>query len=166
MWNVCRSQMRMSRKSLRCTGICSRKSKFIVTYTSWCYTTHSGYVFYSPLSGLTSSCTRLLDHTQRRAAVSRTPLNEWSVRRRDFYLTTHNTHNRQTSMPQVGFFFCKMIHLLLSDLEIQTSMIKMHLACQNHHKKARSVLIAWADVYNLCIPCRIEGRWPRTEHLW
>ena len=43
--------------------------------------------------------TRLLDHTQRRTTVGRTPLNEWSVRRRDLYLTTHNNHNRQTSMP-------------------------------------------------------------------
>ena len=44
-----------------------------------------------------------LDHTQRRTTVGRTPLVEWSARRRDLYLTTHNTHNRQTSMPPVGF---------------------------------------------------------------
>ena len=41
-----------------------------------------------------------LDHTQRRSTVGRTPLDEWSARRRDIYLTTQNTHNRQTSMPQ------------------------------------------------------------------
>jgi hypothetical protein len=44
-----------------------------------------------------------LDHTQRRTTVSRTPLDEWSARRRDFYLTTHNTRNRQISMPRVWF---------------------------------------------------------------
>jgi len=33
----------------------------------------------------------------------RTPLDEWSARRRDLYLTTHDTHNRQTFMPPVGF---------------------------------------------------------------
>ena len=44
-----------------------------------------------------------LDHTQRRITVGRTPLDEWSARRRDFYLTTHDTHNRETSMPPVGF---------------------------------------------------------------
>ena len=44
-----------------------------------------------------------LDHTQRRTKVGRTPLDEWSARRRDLYLKTHNTHNRQTSMPPVGF---------------------------------------------------------------
>jgi hypothetical protein len=44
-----------------------------------------------------------LDHTQRRSTVGRTPLDERSVRRRDLYLTTHDTHNRQISMPPVGF---------------------------------------------------------------
>ena len=44
-----------------------------------------------------------LDHTQRPSTVGRTPLDEWSARRRDLYLTTHDTHNRQISMPPVGF---------------------------------------------------------------
>ena len=44
-----------------------------------------------------------LDHTQRRTTVSRTSLDEWSALRRDLYLTTHDTHNRQISMPPVGF---------------------------------------------------------------
>ena len=43
------------------------------------------------------------DHTQRRSTVGRTPLDELSGRRRDLYLTTHDTHNRQISMPPVGF---------------------------------------------------------------
>jgi len=34
--------------------------------------------------------------------LRRTPLNEESVSRRDLYLTTHNTHNRQTSTPRRG----------------------------------------------------------------
>ena len=44
-----------------------------------------------------------LDHTQRRSTVGRTPLDERLARRRDLYLTTHETHNRQISMPPVGF---------------------------------------------------------------
>jgi len=44
----------------------------------------------------------LLDHKQRRTTVGRTPLDEWSVRRRDLYLTTQKTYNRQTSMPSGG----------------------------------------------------------------
>ena len=56
-----------------------------------------------PQWAMASSFTRFLDHTQRRTTVVRTPLDEWSDRRRDLYLITHNTHNRQTSMPPVGF---------------------------------------------------------------
>jgi len=48
-----------------------------------------------------SSFTRFLDHTQRRTTVDRTPLDEWSARRRDLYLTTHNTHNWQTSPGEI-----------------------------------------------------------------
>jgi hypothetical protein len=39
----------------------------------------------------------------RHATVGRTPLDEGPARRRDLYLTTHNTHKRQTSMPPVRF---------------------------------------------------------------
>jgi len=56
-----------------------------------------------PTRAMASSFTRFLDHTQRRTTVGRTPLDEWSARRRNLYLTTHNTHNRQTSMPPAGF---------------------------------------------------------------
>ena len=44
-----------------------------------------------------------LDHTQRRTTIGRTPLDKSSARRRELYLTTHDTHNRQISMPPVGF---------------------------------------------------------------
>jgi hypothetical protein len=37
---------------------------------------------------------RFLDHTQWRTTVGRTPLNEWSARRRDLYPTTHNSHDK------------------------------------------------------------------------
>jgi len=43
-----------------------------------------------------------LDHTQWRTTVGRSPLDEWSARRRDLYLTTHNTHNKHPG-PLVGF---------------------------------------------------------------
>jgi len=41
--------------------------------------------------------------TLKQTTLGGTPLNEGSARRRDFYLSTRNTHNRQTSMPQTGF---------------------------------------------------------------
>jgi hypothetical protein len=41
--------------------------------------------------------------TLRRITFGRTPLDEWSVRHRDLYLTKHNTHKRQTSIAPGGF---------------------------------------------------------------
>ena len=41
--------------------------------------------------------------TLRNTTIGRTPLEEWPARRRDLYLTAHNTHNRQTSIPPAGF---------------------------------------------------------------
>jgi len=40
-----------------------------------------------------ASFLRFLDYTQRRTTVGRTSLDELPARRRDLYLTTHNTHN-------------------------------------------------------------------------
>jgi hypothetical protein len=48
---------------------------------------------------MASSFTRFLDHTQRRATVGRTTLDEWSARRRDLYLTTHT---QQTNIHAPG----------------------------------------------------------------
>ena len=50
-----------------------------------------------------SSLSRIHVHTQWRTTVGRTPLDEWSARRRDHYLTKHSTHNWQASMPSAGF---------------------------------------------------------------
>ena len=48
-----------------------------------------------PYRGITIT----LSHT----TVGRAPLDVWSARRSDLYLTTHNTHNRQTSMHSAEF---------------------------------------------------------------
>jgi hypothetical protein len=42
---------------------------------------------------------------QRRTTVGRSSVDELLARRRDFYLTTHNTHDRHTTTPPVGFFY-------------------------------------------------------------
>jgi hypothetical protein len=49
------------------------------------------------------SLSGLHDHTQTHPTLSRTPLDEWSDRRRDLSLTTYNIHNREISMPSAGF---------------------------------------------------------------
>jgi hypothetical protein len=57
----------------------------------------------SPQWARVSSFMKFLDHKPRRTTVGRTPLDEWSARRIELYLTTPNTRNRKTSMPTVGF---------------------------------------------------------------
>jgi hypothetical protein len=50
---------------------------------------------------MVSSFTRFRDHTQRRATVGGTPLDEWSARRTDLHMTTH-THTKQTNIHAAG----------------------------------------------------------------
>ena len=52
---------------------------------------------------MASSFLRFLDPTQWRISFGRPLQDEWSAHRRDLYLTTHNTHSRQTSVPPPGF---------------------------------------------------------------
>ena len=49
----------------------------------------NGCLFYGLYGTVNILCGK--NHTQRRTTVGRTPLDEWSARRRDLYLTTHNT---------------------------------------------------------------------------
>jgi hypothetical protein len=82
-------------------GLCSSQGIFLVIHI---YLSLFLYVWrHSRQWVMTSSFTRFLDHTQRRTTVGRTPLDKWSARSRDLYLTIYNTHNRQTSMPPVWF---------------------------------------------------------------
>ena len=41
--------------------------------------------------------------TLRHTTLGRTPLDEWSAQCTDLFLTTRNTHKRQTPMPLAGF---------------------------------------------------------------
>jgi hypothetical protein len=69
------------------------------------YVKHGAFTFQnffwhdSPNWDRASSFTRFFNHTQRRTTVGRTPLDEWSARSRDLYLTTHNIHNRHIHAP-------------------------------------------------------------------
>jgi len=83
--------------SVHCTIFLHEKfKKFILLFFLWCC---------DPTWFTASSFTRFLDHTQLDTTVDRTPLDEWSASRRDLYLTTYNSHNRQTSISPVLFEF-------------------------------------------------------------
>jgi hypothetical protein len=57
--------------------------------------------FTTHLRVLASSFLRFRDHTQIHTSVSRTPLDEWSARRRDLYLT-NTQHSQQTKIYALG----------------------------------------------------------------
>jgi len=50
-----------------------------------------------------SSFLRFLDNTKRRNTVGGNPLDEWSARRKDLYVTTHNNHKGHISLPPEEF---------------------------------------------------------------
>jgi len=68
---------------------------------------------------MASSFLIFLDHTQRRTTVGMTPLYEWSARRRDLYLTTHDTHNRQISMRPGGIRTHDLSRRAAADLRLR-----------------------------------------------
>ena len=45
----------------------------------------------------------IIEVSRSHTTTHHTPLDKWSARRRDLYLTTSNTHKRQTSLSPVGF---------------------------------------------------------------
>jgi len=55
-------------------------------------------------------------HSVIHTTLDRTPLDEWSARRRSLYLTTHNTHHRQTPIPAAGL----ELTILASERQQQT----------------------------------------------
>jgi hypothetical protein len=89
-------------------------SRTILYFFLWCC---------DPTQAITSSFTRFQDHTQRSTTLGMTPLDESPARLRNLYLTTHDTHNRQTSMPPVRFE-PKPIGYHIIYLKVITSRIK------------------------------------------
>jgi hypothetical protein len=76
-------------------------------YSSCSWKTQNTYTYCAPPPLPTAVWVGLLTVEASRShsdtPVCRAPLDEWSARRRDLYLTTHNTHERQTSMLPAGF---------------------------------------------------------------
>jgi hypothetical protein len=92
----------------RHTYVCQHTSH--TGYESMCITyfySTQFHIFYTalfdPFSGHGFPHSRGFTITLRHTTLGRTPLDEWSAGRTDLYLTAHNIHSRQTSMPQVAF---------------------------------------------------------------
>ena len=83
--------------------------KFSPGILYWCHTQQPTYLLLflprhnSLSSGPVPHHYRSFTITHRHNTLGRNALDEWSARRRDLYLKTHNNHNRQTSMFAAGF---------------------------------------------------------------
>ena len=119
---------------------------------------------------MASSFLRFLDHTQRRTTVGRTPLDAWSARRRDLYLTTHNTYSRQISMPLGGIFFIVYFVILYTYIcrhflpsFIDTSMLSgpdivfyiWSFSIMYGWKICSSLTCGWGYVVSICLPYQL-----------
>jgi len=93
----------IGKRIISCVG--SGYEVFVSSGWAWS-ASDSSFVFFlwhcGPSKAMTSSFMRFPDNTQRRTTVGRTPLDEWSARLRDFYVTTRQSQ-QQTSMPPAGF---------------------------------------------------------------
>ena len=76
---------------------------------------HSGTAASGPGSPLYLCFTITLRHT----TIGRTPLDEWSARRRDLSLATHNTHNTEISMSLAGIRTCNPSKQAVTDRRLR-----------------------------------------------
>jgi hypothetical protein len=70
---------------------------FVVCFTG--VTTHCGCIFHSPVAGFSLLVFEVSWSDTTTRQVGWAPLDEWSIYRRDLYVTTHNTHNKHPSPP-------------------------------------------------------------------
>jgi hypothetical protein len=99
----------------------SMAKRWRLKYSSWKWKVNSTHLYFTPpLCVCVCVCVFLwrfdpmpvhdlplqdfpITHTSiGHITLDRIPLDEWSARRRDFYLTTHNIHERPTPVPPGG----------------------------------------------------------------
>jgi hypothetical protein len=87
----------------------------------------------NPTRAMANSFTRFLDHTQRRTIVGRTPLDEWSARRRGLYLTIHTTLT-------IMLWYVHVLFAVLSASHTQHSeQYTVHCVQRDSHSTQRTV---------------------------
>jgi len=75
----------------------------------------------------------VLDHTQRLTRVRLTPMDECTARRRDLYLTTHDTHKRQISRPLGGIRTQHLSRQAVADLRLRQRSHSDRLIIETGH---------------------------------
>ena len=108
------------------------QNKYLVF--AWRVCLYNSYFFFYPMAQLPPSGPGPPHYwdftiTLRHTTLVSTPLDEWSARRRDLYLTTHNTQNRQTSMPPGGI---RTHNPSKRTAAVQRLMADSHITCRAH----------------------------------
>jgi hypothetical protein len=119
----------------------SLKTVSCVLPNLFCYQTICFLWRFGPLPTMASTFLRFLDHTQQRITIGRSPMDEWSARRTEFYLMPHNNHHTQTSKFISALLLCYQLilalynYIILPDVRRLSSQsnhcyqIKIHCAC-------------------------------------
>jgi hypothetical protein len=89
----------------------------------------------------------LMGHT----TLGRTPLDEWSARRRNLYLTTRNTHMKQTSMTPAGF------EPAIPESE-RPQTHSLHGAVSGTSILRYLLTLLYSKIHNICILCMYKMR--------
>ena len=123
--------------------------------------------------------TRFLDHTQRRTTVGRTPLDEWSVRRRDLYLplpdNTQQSQQTNIHAPRRAedFYWRLKIRRLRPGLNPRTWVPKastLPLDHQNHwvEIKLNFTLCMTRSINTGTFIAQLDNRWKQWSavHSW
>ena len=107
----------------------------------------------------TSSFTRFLDHTQRRTTVRRTPLDKWSARRRDLYLTTQNSQQTKIHAPG-GIQTHNISRRAAADLRLRPRghCDRLYITLHHHHHHVPEGLGVF--------PVPWSSRWSWSLHLF
>jgi hypothetical protein len=79
------------------------RASAMLLFITYIYIYISFFVTLCSNAGHGSSFLRFLDHIKRHTTVGRTPLDEWSARRRDLCLTTHDSHQKTSMILGGGF---------------------------------------------------------------
>jgi len=83
-----------------------------------------------PRSGLGPPHCRDCTITLRYDTLGRSRLDEWSDRRKDLYLTTHNTDKRQTSMSTGGILTQNPSKRAAADLRLRPRVTRIGKICK------------------------------------
>ena len=94
------------------------------------------------------------------ATLGRNPLDEWSARRREFFLTIHNAHKRQTSMHPVEFEPTIPANERPQTQALDRTATEIGVCVYIHRKKKKRIIIGFRKWASLLLSTTHRKRMP------